>query len=619
MFHVKQNFYEVVVLGGGHAGVEAASAAARIGAKTALITFSKNDLGAMSCNPAMGGLGKGHLIREIDALGGIIGKACDMSGIQFRILNKTKGEAVQGPRAQIDRDKYKKVIPGLLKNLTIFEDEIEEIHLEKKIKRVKAVKLRTYGNLNCQSLIVTTGTFLNGLIHCGEKSWSAGRLGARASTKLANFFLEEKFVIRRLKTGTPPRLLGKSINFRKCIEQKGDSCPVPFSFLTTGLKLKQKSCFITKTNESTHEIIRSNIDKSPMYNGKIKSKGPRYCPSIEDKVQRFKDRTSHQIFLEPETKFGDVIYPNGISTAMPPKVQKEFLRSINGLEEVEILKDGYAIEYDTIDSKELKNTYESLKVEGLYLAGQINGSTGYEEAAGQGLLAGINAANKVLSKKSFILERSDAYLGVLTSDLMKGGLIEPYRMFTSRAEYRLTLRADNADYRLTDKAMKLGLACDERSKKWIKKKKALETGIELLKKNFATPHKIKANGLDINEDGKKRSAYEVLGYNKSNWDLISLIWPNLKNLNISENEKEQLRITAFYDKYVERQTAEIKELKKESELKFKKNFNARHCAGLSNEVKDILLKNSPKTLGEASSLPGMTPSAASLLLKHTKK
>ena len=477
MFHVKQNFYEVVVLGGGHAGVEAAAAAAKIGAKTALITYSRSDLGAMSCNPAMGGLGKGHLIREIDALGGIIGKACDMSGIQFRILNKTKGEAVQGPRAQIDRDKYKKVIPGLLKNLTIFEDEIEEIHLEKKIKRVKAVKLRKYGNLNCQSLIVTTGTFLNGLIHCGQKSWSAGRLGAKASTKLAKFFTEEKFVIRRLKTGTPPRLLGESINFRKCIEQKGDSYPVPFSFLTKELKLKQKACFITKTNESTHKIIRSNIDKSPMYNGKIKSKGPRYCPSIEDKVQRFTDRTSHQIFLEPETQIGDIIYPNGISTAMPPKVQKEFLRSINGLEEVEILKDGYAIEYDTIDSKELKNTYETLKVEGLYLAGQINGSTGYEEAAGQGLLAGINAANKVLRKKSFVLQRSDAYLGVLTSDLMRGGLIEPYRMFTSRAEYRLTLRADNADYRLTEKAINLGLACDERSKKWKKKKESTRDGL----------------------------------------------------------------------------------------------------------------------------------------------
>ena len=619
MFHVKQKFYDVVILGGGHAGVEAAAAASKIGAKTALITFSRKDLGAMSCNPAMGGLGKGHLIREIDALGGIIGQASDISGIQFRMLNRTKGEAVQGPRAQIDRNKYKKAVSGLLKTLTIFEDEIEEIHLEKNIRKVRSVKLKELGNLNCQSLIVTTGTFLNGLIHCGQKSWSAGRLGAKATTKLAKFFLKEKFVIRRLKTGTPPRLLGSSINFKKCIEQKGDSQPVPFSFLTEELRLKQKACFITKTNETTHKIIRSNIYKSPMYNGKIKSKGPRYCPSIEDKVQRFKDRISHQIFLEPETEAGNIIYPNGISTALPSNVQKKFLRSINGLEEVQILKDGYAIEYDTIDSKELKNTYETKKIEGLYLAGQINGSTGYEEAAGQGLLAGINAANKVLGKKSFVLGRSDAYLGVLTSDLMKGGLVEPYRMFTSRAEYRLTLRADNADYRLTDKAINLGLACKDRSKKWIKRKKALETGTKLLRQNYATPHKIKAKGLDINQDGKKRSAYEVLGYNNSNWQLITSIWPQLKKLNISEKEKDQIRITAFYEKYVERQMGEIEELKKEAGLKFKSNFNVKDCAGLSNEVKEILLKNSPKTLGEASLLPGMTPSAASLLLKHTKK
>jgi len=619
MFHVKQKFYEVVVLGGGHAGVEAAFAASKIGAKTALITFSKQDLGAMSCNPAMGGLGKGHLIREIDALGGIIGQASDMSGIQFRMLNKTKGEAVQGPRAQIDRNKYQKVVTEFLKNLTIFEDEVEEIHLEKNTKKLKSISLKNIGNLNCQSLIITTGTFLNGLIHCGQKSWSAGRLGAKASTKLAKFFTKEKFEIRRLKTGTPPRLLSNSINFGKCIEQKGDSCPVPFSYLTGEVRVNQKACYITKTNEITHQIIKSNINKSPMYNGAIKSKGPRYCPSIEDKVQRFQDRMSHQIFLEPETESGEITYPNGISTAMPSNIQKNFLRTINGLEEVKILKDGYAIEYDTIDSKELNNTYETKKIEGLYLAGQINGSTGYEEAAGQGLLAGINAANKVLGKKSFVLGRSDAYLGVLTDDLMKGGLIEPYRMFTSRAEYRLTLRADNADYRLTDKAIDLGLACEARAKNWIKKKQALKSGIKQLKQNYATPHKIKGASLDINEDGKKRSAYEVLGYNKSSWSFVTLIWPHLKKLKLSEKEKEQIRITSFYEKYVNRQMEEIKELKKECGLKFKNSFDARKCAGLSNEVKEILLKNSPKTLGEAALLPGMTPSAASLLLKYIKK
>ena len=621
MFHVKQNNYDVIVIGAGHAGTEAAFAASRIGAKTALITFSQNDLGQMSCNPAMGGLGKGHLIKEIDALGGLIGVASDQSGIQFRMLNATKGEAVRGPRAQIDRNLYKKNVKDIIgeEDIDIFEDEVVDISLCKMTHSVSSINLSRKGRVNCKTLVVTTGTFLNGLIHCGGKNWKAGRLGAKSSLKLSDFFEKEKFKIKRLKTGTPPRLLTKSINFSECTIQEGDENPSPFSYLTQKISSPQIPCHITRTNSEVHKVIKKHLNSSPMYNGRIKSKGPRYCPSIEDKVKRFYDRESHQIFLEPETLCNKIIYPNGISTALPVEVQEEFLQLIPGLEKVKVDKYGYAIEYNCIESSEITETYETKKIKGLFLAGQINGSTGYEEAAAQGLMAGINAASVASGKKKFVLDRTEAYIGVLTDDLIKGGLEEPYRMFTSRAEYRLLLRADNADERLTDKSIQLGLACKTRKNMWNKKKKAITDAEDKLKSLKASPKHILDCGIKINQDGKKRTAFEILGYTKATWKIIERVWPELSNNRLKSNEKEQIRIKASYDKYVVRQKSEIDSLKRDSGLKLVENINLTKCPGISNEIKDVLKKNRPRSIGEASRLPGMTPAAATLLLRFVKR
>tara|TARA_X000000950_G_scaffold113448_1_gene142760 strand:+ start:2409 stop:4271 length:1863 start_codon:yes stop_codon:yes gene_type:complete len=620
---VKQLYYDIVVVGAGHAGVESATMCSRLGAKTALITFKESDIGTLSCNPAMGGLGKGHLIREIDAMGGIIGKASDLSGIQFRMLNKTRGAAVQGPRAQIDRQQYSLNVKKLIKkeNIDLIYDEVIDILLEKNksSKKIRGIELRNIGKLLCKSLIVTTGTFLRGKIHQGNKNWPAGRMNSDPSIKLANFFKNQKFRIIRLKTGTPPRLVGASINYDDCIIQEGDSRPEPFSFLTTNFKKKQVPCFITHTNKKTHEIIRKNLKNSPIFDGSIKSNGPRYCPSVEDKIYRFQDKESHQIFLEPETISGEVVYPNGISTSLPTSTQKSFLQTINGLEHVKIQQYGYSIEYDCIDSAEIDQTFQSKKIQGLYLAGQINGTTGYEEAAAQGLLSGINASLSLKNQKSFIIPRSLGYLGVLSSDLIKGGLIEPYRMFTSRAEYRILLRADNADERLTDLAIKIGTAEKERKNDWLNKRKLIKKANKLLNELKASPQVYAKFGIKINQDGKKRTAYDVLGYQETSWRKLQAIWPELAKLNLNTTIKKQIKSNSFYNRYSNRQELEIRELEKDKSLKIREDVNYQKCSGLSNEAKEVLEANRPNNIQEARLLPGMTPAAANILLRFVKK
>ena len=613
-----ENIFDVVVIGGGHAGAEAASASSRMGSKTALITHKIDKIGEMSCNPAIGGLGKGHLVREIDSLDGLMGQAIDMSGIQFRMLNMSRGPAVQGPRAQADRDLYKGAIQKILKdqkNLSIIEGSVEDILIEEGV--ITGIVLEGIGKLACKSIVLTTGTFLRGMIRLGKNSFPAGRVGDKPSVNLAKSIERLKFSIGRLKTGTPPRIQKKSINFNNLEEQPADQSPKPFSFINKDIHIKQISCFITHTNLVSHKIINENIHLSPMYSGQIKSMGARYCPSIEDKVKRFHLKNSHQIFLEPEGLDSDVVYPNGISTSLPEDVQESFVRSIKGLEGAIILKPGYAIEYDYVNPQELLHSLETKKIQNLFFAGQINGTTGYEEAAAQGLIAGINASLKISKKDSFILDRSDAYIGVLIDDLVTKGTKEPYRMFTSRAEYRLILRADNADQRLTPLGIKIGCVSKERENIFEKKVDRINSGFNLVKQKKISPNELEKKGITINHDGKIRTAFDLLSFNNISFFDLRNIWPEMNS--IQKDVVEQIQIESQYAGYLDRQRDDIRDFKKEESMLLPKSLDYKLVGSLSNEIVEKLTATQPPTLGAASRISGVTPAAIIALLRFVKK
>ena len=610
--------YDVIVVGGGHAGVEAACASARIGAQTALISHKKDKIGEMSCNPAIGGLGKGHLVREIDALDGVMGLAIDDSGIQFRMLNMSRGPAVRGPRAQADRDLYKNSIQKIIKNqknLTIIEDSVEDLLIRD--NRVYGVLTENTGEIFSESMVLTTGTFLRGLIRIGTKNYPAGRSGDKPSVNLAKTIESLGFSIGRLKTGTPPRILKKSINYNELQKQLGDKIPKPFSFINKNIHIKQIPCYITYTNITSHKIVGDNIHLSPMYSGQIESMGARYCPSIEDKIKKFASKTKHQIFLEPEGLNSEIIYPNGISTSLPEDVQASFVHSIKGLENAHILKPGYAIEYDYVNPLEIKHSLETKKIKNLFFAGQINGTTGYEEAAAQGLVAGINAAIKLTSRSSFVVDRSEGYIGVLIDDLVTKGTKEPYRMFTSRSEYRLTLRADNADQRLTPLGMQIGCISSKRKTIFKNKLKQLQEGFSLVKKYSISPNKLEKNGIMINHDGKKRSAFDLLSFKNVSFSDVNNIWPETKF--IKDDIREQIEIETQYAGYLERQREDIIDFKREEELTLPKNLDYKTIGSLSNEIVEKLTLVRPPTLGAASRISGVTPAAIIALLRYVKK
>ena len=610
--------YDVIVVGGGHAGVEAACASARIGAQTALISHKKDKIGEMSCNPAIGGLGKGHLVREIDALDGVMGLAIDDSGIQFRMLNMSRGPAVRGPRAQADRDLYKNSIQKIIKNqknLTIIEGSVEDLLIRD--NRVYGVLTENTGEIFSESMVLTTGTFLRGMIRIGTKNYPAGRSGDKPSVNLAKTIESLGFSIGRLKTGTPPRILKKSINFNELQKQLGDKIPKPFSFINKNIHIKQIPCYITYTNITSHKIVGDNIHLSPMYSGQIESMGARYCPSIEDKIKKFASKTQHQIFLEPEGLNSEIIYPNGISTSLPEDVQASFVHSIKGLENAHILKPGYAIEYDYVNPLEIKHSLETKKIKNLFFAGQINGTTGYEEAAAQGLVAGINAAIKLTSRSSFIVDRSEGYIGVLIDDLVTKGTKEPYRMFTSRSEYRLTLRADNADQRLTPLGIQIGCISTKRKTIFKNKLKQLQEGFSLVKKYSISPNKLEKNGIMINHDGKKRSAFDLLSFENVSFSDVNNIWPETKF--IKDDIREQIEIETQYAGYLERQREDIIDFKREEELTLPKNLDYKTIGSLSNEIVEKLTLVRPPTLGAASRISGVTPAAIIALLRYVKK